>query len=143
MLHHQIRPCLIAVLLATLPTAAWANDIKPGEWTVTTRMEGPQLPDQLKEERTETQCMSEAETVDLAETMRQAWTASGCRDVQISQDGEEITGQAVCEAGGRTTTVDTEITVHDEEHYSSTVTTTNDATAILHEDATWTAPDCS
>lgn len=136
------RFLLSGVLLLTFCSSAWANDLKPGLWEITSSMEGEGIPKQLTREQKSQECLTVEEGNDMVATMRKRWNELGCQDMDISRDGDNIKVAASCEAGGRTTTVDALITLHSDERYSSEVTTTNDSSVTTYSEATWSSPEC-
>jgi len=136
------RLLLSGMLLLACSSSVLANDLKPGLWEITSSMEGEGIPKQLTREQSSQECLTAEEGSDMVATMRKRWNETGCKDMDISRDGDKIEVAASCEAGGRTTEVDALITVHSNEHYSSEVTTTNDSSVTTYREASWVSSEC-
>ena len=137
----MLGAALVSTLL--LPAAsALANDIRPGLWEIKQSMESEHLPEQMTREQVQTQCVSTDDAADMAAAMRQRWQQINCADMNIERDGNTISIIAECSMSGRTTSVDGEVTIHDQEHYSSKMITTNDATLTTDHEAHWVAEEC-
>lgn len=138
------RHFLFASLLIAVSTTALANDLKPGEWEVTQSMAGEQLPEQMTQERVETQCMTAEESHDMAATMRKEWKESGCEDIHISRNGDIINAQASCPTGALTTTFDAEIRLHSDAHFVTEIDTDNGQhqQVTIHQEGHWVGESC-
>jgi len=136
------RHLLLASLLIAVSTSAWANDLKPGQWEITQSLTGEQLPEQMAQETTETQCMTAEESDDMAATMRKDWMASGCEDINISRDGDVIDAQASCPSAARTTTFDADITLHSDEHFTTAIKMDNGQQVTIQQEGQWIGENC-
>lgn len=136
------RHLLLATLLVAVSSTALAADLKPGQWEITQSMEGAQLPAEMTEERTTTQCMTAEESDDLAATMRKDWTESGCEGITIDRDGNSIDAQASCNAGARSTSFDADITLHSDEHFASVIDMDNGQQVTIHQEGRWLGESC-
>ncbi|MBB5320769.1 DUF3617 domain-containing protein [Marinobacter oulmenensis] len=141
------KPVFISVFLAAMSfslfaPAALAKDLKPGTWEVTSSMTGKDLPERLKKEKTDSQCLPGSGKIDMAKTMREGWTNAGCPDINISREGNTISAQAECSSHGRTSTVEAQIKIQSDERYTATTITKNDGTTTLKQTGRWVSPDC-
>jgi len=136
------RYLLLGVLFVACSGSVWADDLKPGLWKITSSMEGKGLPEQMTRKQMSKECLAAEDGIDMVATMRKRWSETGCDEMDIARDGDNIKAAASCESGGGTTAVDALITIHNDEHYSSEITTTNDSLITTYRDASWLSPEC-
>ena len=136
------RHLLLASLLIVVSTSAMSSDLKPGQWEIIQSMSGDQMPEQMTQETTETQCMTAEESSDMIATLREDWTSSGCEDIKIRRDGDTIDAQATCPAGARTTTFDASITMHSDEHFNSMIEMDNGQQVTIEQEGHWVGENC-
>lgn len=133
----------ITAFIFFLSSPLLANEVKPGKWSIEQSMKGDQLPPGMPEEKTETDCLTDQEATDLERTLRQNWQRIGCANPQVDHDGDTMTWNAECESSGRTMDAEGSMTVHNKEHYSTTITTrTNGTTLTIEADAQWAGSSC-
>jgi hypothetical protein len=137
---NKTRLILIAAL-AGLAGASWGGDLAPGKWEVKQTMQGSELPPGMDREKTRTRCVTAKEAADIETTLRQGWLRSGCNNPRTEHDGDTLSWTAQCDSGGRPIESSGSMTVHDEKHYSSEITTRGeDNTLTVNAEATWVGP---
>lgn len=132
---------ILTAALLTLGGQALAADLKPGKWEVTQRMTGEQVPPGMDKEKTETRCISAKEAEDIETTLRQNWVRNGCKNPEVARDGDTLEWRAQCQAGERTLKSSGTMTVEDDEHYTTEITTgTARSEVTVEAEARWAGP---
>ncbi len=132
---------ILTVALLALSGQALAADLKPGKWEVTERMTGEQVPPGMDKEKTKTRCISAKEAENVETTLRQNWVRNGCKSPEMDRDGDTLEWRTQCQAGERTLTSSGTMTLEDEEHYTTEITTgTARGEMTVQAEARWAGP---
>ncbi|MBL7250945.1 DUF3617 domain-containing protein [Alloalcanivorax sp. C16-2] len=131
----------LAFALAVLSGPALAADLKPGKWEVKQRAVGDQVPPGMDQEKTRTRCVTAKEAEDIEKTLRQNWLRNGCKSPETEWDGDTLEWSTQCQAGERTLDSSGTMTVKDDEHYTTEITTgTPQGGMTIKAEARWTGP---
>lgn len=119
----------------------WANDIKPGEWSVERIMKGDHLPSDLPKEKATISCITDRQARDMEELLRQGWQHNACSDSEVERIGNTLTWTTQCSSVGEIVESRGSMTIHDQKHYSGTVTNQlKETTTTIEVDAQWAGP---
>ena len=137
---NKTTAVLTAALLA-VGGPALAADLKPGKWEVKQKMVGEQVPPGMDKEKTKTCCVTAKEAEDIEKTLRQNWLRNGCDSPETDWDGDTLEWRTQCQAGERTLDSSGTMTVEDEEHYTTEITTgTAQGQVTIKAEARWAGP---
>ncbi|MBF1803106.1 DUF3617 domain-containing protein [Alloalcanivorax profundimaris] len=133
---------ILGLALTALGSQAMAADLKPGEWEIKRTITSEPAPPGMDKEATYTRCLTAKEADNIERTTRQASLRNGCESPEMDWDGDTLEWTTRCQAGERSLDSSGAMTLEDDEHYTSRMTTRaqGEQPLTIEEEARWAGP---
>ena len=132
--------CLLTALpLGLASLATQANELTPGLWEITAKLNSPAVPDAMRNQ-VRKECLTQAQAANPEIAMRDSWKQGGCGAGEVNRSGNTLHWSTSCKMPGSNTPtkIRGEMVLHNPKHYTTSTTVTgNKQSMTTHSEAKW------